>query len=118
MKAFDAMTLKDTSVWMSECPPWCDGHPEFDSENESHYSFSSLMTPTVHGYALARQFFRQLVPGKYYRYQVEGPVGYLRIEMNKTETLAEFERRANLLLDDYEKHVTSWCAAVRPGAYD
>ena len=116
MKAFDAMTLKDTSVWMSQCPPWCDGHPSFDTEKASHVSISSLMTPTVQGYVLARRSTRQLVPGIYFRYQVEGPVGYLRIEMNETETLAEFDKRANSLLDDYEKHVASWCEKSRPGA--
>lgn len=116
MKAFDAMTLKDTNVWVSKCPPWCDGHPSFDTEKASHFSFSSRMALTAQGYVVARRYMQHLVPGSYYRYQVEGPVGYLLIEMNETETLAEFDKRANLLLDDYEKHVALWCEKSWPGA--
>jgi hypothetical protein len=116
MKENTELTLSETKAWAEECPQWCDGHPTEDQEKTSHVAMSSLMTPTPEGFVLARRYFRQLVPGIYYRYQVEGPVGYLRIEMNESETLGRFETRSNLLLADYEKHVDMWCEGVKRGS--
>lgn len=113
MKAMDEMTLKDTYEWSVKCPPWCDGHLGAYEEDLAHSMTSSLMTPTKDGYVLARRYIRQLIPGVDYRHVVTGPLGYLRIEMNNSETLASFERRAELLLDDYEEQVAQWCQEMK-----
>lgn len=113
MKAIDEMTLKDTYEWSSDCPPWCDGHIASFEEDLTHSMISSLMTPTKDGYVLARRYVRQLIPGVDYRHVVTGPLGYLRIEMNNTETLAAFEKRAETLLDQYEVEVEKWCQVMK-----
>lgn len=112
MKEISSLTLKDTTIWETDCPPFCDGHlPGSPFPYFSHLG----MTSSISRYGLSRRWVERLVPGQSYSHELSGPMGTFYIEMNDEETLMEFTIRAEYMMDGYEKLAKEFWALQKEG---
>lgn len=105
---YESMTLKETISLIDACPPWCYGDYPDVKGDPIHSSRTNRLTLTDAGVVNASSCVQQLFPGMHYCYLLDGPVGHLKIVMTDDETLGEFEARAAIEINKYERLVDEW----------